>query len=77
MDKIVEYLKNKKNEKTIKIVSSIFLFFVGLKILLWGCSLAVTNFPACVVLCIIGGIAGILGAIPLICFWTGWQNLND
>lgn len=74
MNKIVEYLK--KNEKITKIVSSIALFFVGLWMLLWGCSMAVTNFPACVALCFIGGIAGILGIVPLICFWTTWQNIN-
>lgn len=75
MNKIVEYIKN--NEKITKMVSSTVLFFTGVGVLFWGLSFCDAHFGICLVLSLLGILAGILGAIPLICFWTGWQNLND
>ena len=74
MNKIVEYLKD--NEKVTKAVTSAILFFAGLGLLFVGMAINSTHLGFCITLCLLGIILGFLGAVPLICLWTAWQDLD-
>lgn len=74
MNKIVEYLKN--NEKIAKIVSSAVLFAIGLGTLFLGISFSDSHFGFCMIFVILGILFGILGAVPLVCFWADWQGID-
>jgi len=74
MNKIVEYLKN--NEKATKMISSVVLFIIGLGLIFLGIVICNINFGFCAVLTILGIISGVLGAVPLVCFWVDWQGID-
>jgi hypothetical protein len=63
------------SERTLKIVSCIVLFLVGLLLTMLGVIMCQFTMAG-IVPTILGIIAIIFGIIPMIAFWIHWQDLS-
>lgn len=66
---------NNISERTIKIISCISLFFIGVVLLLIGLWISPTSILG-IVPFILGLVGIIFGIIPMIAFWIDWQDLT-
>lgn len=66
-----------RDEDARKLLTSIVMFLLGLGTLLFGFTLGHKSVPMCILFCILGIIAGFLGAIPLVARYSNWQGMDD
>jgi len=64
------------SQRSLKIISCISLFLIGLIVLLiglWICKIPLIG----MVFVVLGGASVFFGIIPMIAFWCTWQDLSD
>ena len=63
-------------ERSQKIASCIALFFIGLTVLFLGVVISKVATFIGIIIGILGGLAAVLGIVPMIAFWCSWQDLS-